>query len=324
MVYSLKNLISFYKVAYKIRKTEIQISEKYTENKMRCPVHLSIGQEGVSAAFSAVAKKSDYAVSTHRSHAHFIAKGGNLKKMLAEIYGKIDGTSAGKGGSMHLSDMSVNFMGSSPIVGNIIPIGAGIALASKVKNENKVTFVFFGEGAVEEGVFYETINFAAVKKLPVIFICENNFFSVYSSLKWRQPKNRKIYKMVENIGIKSIHGDGNNILDCYKKLNFAYLNVKKKKIPFFLEFKTYRWLEHCGPFDDNHLNYRSMKEFNYWKKKDPLKKLKLEIINRFPSIKKQLKIIEKNLDDEIYRAFIFAEENQYPKKISAYEKIYKK
>ncbi len=111
MVYSLKNLISFYKVAYKIRKTEIQISEKYTENKMRCPVHLSIGQEGVSAAFSAVAKKSDYAVSTHRSHAHFIAKGGNLKKMLAEIYGKIDGTSAGKGGSMHLSDLSVNFMG---------------------------------------------------------------------------------------------------------------------------------------------------------------------------------------------------------------------
>ena len=323
MVYPLKKLINFYKIAYKIRRVETRISENYSEGKMRCPVHLSVGQEGVAAAFSGIVKKKDFAVSTHRSHSHFIGKGGDLKAMIAEIYGKKDGTSSGKAGSMHLSDLRVNFMGSSPIVGNIIPIGAGLALSSLIKKENRITFVFFGDGAVEEGVFYETINFASVKKLPVIFICENNFFSVYSSLKWRQPKDRKIYKMVEKIGVKSLHGNGNDILESYEKIRFAYNQVKKNKTPYFLEFKTYRWLEHCGPFFDNHLNYRNLKEVKNWKKRDPLKILNKKILSQFPYASKILRNLEKKLDKEINKAFVYAQNSKFPAKKTAYEKVYK-
>ena len=162
---------------------------------MRCPTHLSVGQELVSAVFSLIAKKKDYAVSTHRGHAHYLAKGGSLKKMIAEIYGKETGTSRGKGGSMHLIDLNVNFMGTSAIVGNSIPVGVGLGLAIKLKNEKKISFVFLGDGAIEEGVFYESLNFAIVKQIPVIFICENNLYSVYSSLKVRQPLKRKIYQI---------------------------------------------------------------------------------------------------------------------------------
>ena len=133
---------------------------------MRCPTHLSIGQEAVSAAFSEVVNKKDFAVSSHRAHVHYLAKGGNLKKMIAEIYGKKTGCSKGKGGSMHLIDLDVNFMGSSAIVGNSIPIGTGLALSAKINNTNQKSFIFFGDGATEQGVFYESINFAAVKNLP--------------------------------------------------------------------------------------------------------------------------------------------------------------
>ena len=135
---------------------------------MRCPTHLSIGQEAVPSAFSEIAKKYDFAVSSHRGHAHYLAKGGSLKSMLAEIYGKATGCSGGKGGSMHLVDLSVNIIGTTPIVGGIIPIAVGSAFASFLKNNNEVTVVFLGRGATEEGVFFESLNFAALKKLPIL------------------------------------------------------------------------------------------------------------------------------------------------------------
>ena len=180
---------------YRIRSVETHIAENYSKGEMRCPTHLSIGQEAVSAALSQIMRKKDFAVSSHRAHAHYMAKGGSLKKMIAEIYGKVTGCSKGKGGSMHLIDIKSNFMGSTAIVGNTIPVGVGLALSSKIKKEDKFSFIFFGEGAVEEGVFYESINFAAIKKLPVIFICENNFYSVYSPLNVRQPKKETYIRL---------------------------------------------------------------------------------------------------------------------------------
>ena len=174
-----KLLLSFYKTMYRIRSVEEEISKRYSEGKMRCPTHLSIGQEAVPAAFSQIVSKKDYTVSSHRGHAHYLAKGGNLNSMIAEIYGKRSGCSNGKGGSMHLMDLSVNFMGTTAIVGNSIPIGVGLGLSAKTKKTKQISFIFFGDGAVEEGVFYESINFAATKKLPTIFVCENNLYSVY-------------------------------------------------------------------------------------------------------------------------------------------------
>ena len=176
----------------KIRLVEERIALEYPKNEIRCPTHLSIGQEGVPAALSIALNNADYAVSTHRGHAHYLSKGGNLNKMIAEIYGKKSGCSGGKGGSMHLIDKDVGFMGTSAIVGNSIPVGVGLGLALKLNKTKNVSCIFLGDGAIEEGSFYESLNFAVLKELPIIFICENNLYSVYSPLSVRQPKNRNI------------------------------------------------------------------------------------------------------------------------------------
>ena len=204
---------------------------------MRCPTHLSTGQEAVSAAFSLAVNKDDFAVSTHRGHAHYIGKGGNLNSMIAEIYGKVTGCSRGKGGSMHLIDLDVNFMGTSAIVGNSIPIGVGIALSIQIKKQkNRISCIFLGDGSVEEGVFYESLNFAAMKELPALFICENNLYSVYSGLDVRQPKKRNIAKLAESIGVDSLSCDGNDAIECYNVLDENIKKIKNGSGPKFIEF----------------------------------------------------------------------------------------
>ena len=316
-----KLLENLYKSAFRIREVELEISKRYDEQKMRCPTHLSVGQEAVSAAFSKIALKSDFAVSTHRCHAHYLAKGGSLKKMLAEIYGKKTGCSGGKGGSMHLIDLNCKFMGSSAIVGNSIPIGVGLALSAKIKKTKQISYVFLGDGAIEEGVFYEALNFSIIKKLPVIFICENNLYSVYSPLSVRQPKGRKISNMCRSIGIKSSLCNGNDALKVFKSLQKVTKYVRKNKKPFFIEFDTYRWLEHCGPNLDNNIGYRSQKEFLLWKKKDPLLILK----NKFTKSKiKRINLIEKKIKKEIKSAFLFAERSPFPPQKNAYKGLYAK
>ena len=202
----------------RIRCVEEKIAERYPEGKMRCPTHLSIGQEAVPVAVSCVLNKKDFAVSTHRGHAHYLAKGGSLKKMIDEIHGKESGCSKGKGGSMHLIDKDVSFMGTSAIVGNSIPLGVGLGLSAKLKSTNQISCIYLGDGAIEQGVFYESINFAILKKLRVLFICENNLYSVYSPLSVRQPKNRKISHMVNGMGINSLECDGNDVISCRKTL----------------------------------------------------------------------------------------------------------
>ena len=304
---------------YRIRSVEEEIAKRYHNGKMRCPTHLSIGQEAVPAAFSLLASKKDFAVSSHRGHAHYLGKGGNLKSMIAEIYGKETGCSKGKGGSMHLIDLSVNFMGTSAIVGNSIPIGVGLGLSAKIKNTKQISFIFLGDGAVEEGVFYESINFATVKKLPVIFICENNLYSVYSPLSVRQPKNRSISKMVNAIGPKALSCDGNDVLKVYNTIEKAISNTKKGKGPFFLEFFTYRWLEHCGPNYDNDIGYRTEDEFEKWKKKEPIHRLRKKIRKQ---LSPNLVSIENQIKKEIISAFSFAEKSQFPKNSEAYKGTY--
>ena len=304
---------------YRIRSVEEEISKRYSEKKMRCPTHLSVGQEAVPAAFSKIVLKSDFAVSSHRGHAHYLAKGGDLKSMIAEIYGKETGCSKGKGGSMHLNDLSVNFMGTSAIVGNSIPIGVGLGLSAKIKKTKQISFVFFGDSAVEEGVFFESINFATIKRLPVVFICENNFYSVYSPLSVRQPAKRSITKMVKSIGPKVLKCDGNDVIKIYKTLNKAVTETRKGNGPYFLEYFTYRWLEHCGPNFDNHIGYRTENEFKKWKKKDPIKRLLNKIDN---NSLKQTSNIRNQVRNEIIKAFRFAEKSKFPKPSEAYKDIY--
>ncbi len=179
----------------RIRAVEETIAARYSERKMRCPTHLSVGQESVAAAAGAVLRHTDLAVSGHRAHAHYLAKGGSLKAMIAEIYGKATGCSHGKGGSMHLVDESVGFMGSTAIVAGTVPVGVGLAYPMKIQHSGQIACIFLGDAVVETGVFFESVNFAVLRQLPVLFVCENNLYSVYSPMGVRQPAGRSIHKM---------------------------------------------------------------------------------------------------------------------------------
>lgn len=308
-----------YKSMLRIRMVEEEIASRYSEWKMRCPTHLSIGQEGVAAGIGMLLRDDDFVVSTHRSHAHYLGKGGDLKRMIAELYGKETGCSGGRGGSMHLIDESVGFKGSTAIVGNTMPIGVGLALSIQLNGGDQISCIYIGDGSTEEGVFYESVNFAAVRGLPVLFLCENNFYSVYSSLSVRQPKNRKIHKMVESLGIESHSGDGNNADDVCCLGKEAIDKIRQTGQPQFLEFSTYRWREHCGPNFDNDIGYRSVEEFEVWKKKDPL--LFLQNMLNIDEVKNNK--IKEVIKNEINDAFEFAESSAFPAKDTLYHNIYK-
>ncbi len=297
---------------YLIRDLEEAIAEHYNEGEMRCPTHLSIGQEGVPAALSVCLTHEDLAVSTHRSHAHYLAKGGCPKAMVAEIYGKANGCSGGRGGSMHLIDESVGFKGSTAIVGNTIPIGVGLALSQKIRQEKNISVVFIGDGAIEEGVFYEAANFAAVKKLPVLFVCENNFYSVYSGLESRQPKGRKIHEMVAGLGLKTYSGDGNDVVSSHQLLAQAVAEIKQGQGPVFVELSTYRWREHCGPHYDNQLGYRSEEEFLAWQKLEPIARFEQWLQDNDLMTQQAMIDIRQQVNETIKQAFIFAKTSPFP------------
>ena len=290
----------------RIRLVEESIANKYSEQKMRCPTHLSIGQEAIAVGVCANLTSQDQVLSTHRAHAHYLAKGGCLNSMMAEIYGKASGCSKGMGGSMHLIDTSVGFMGSTAIVGNTIPVAVGLALEKKLTRKKSIACVFFGDGATEEGAFYESVNFAIIHSLPILFICENNLYSVYSGLEVRQPVDRKIYKMVSALGISAQHGNGNDVEEVARKVKQAKTMIMKSGGPQFLEFDTYRWREHCGPNFDNNIGYREESEFLKWKKKDPLKNFYSENSQKY--IDRKIDTISREIDD----AHQFADDSKFP------------
>lgn len=290
----------------RIRLVEESIANKYSEQKMRCPTHLSIGQEAIAVGVCANLTSQDQVLSTHRAHAHYLAKGGCLNSMMAEIYGKASGCSKGMGGSMHLIDTSVGFMGSTAIVGNTIPVAVGLALEKKLTRKKSIACVFFGDGGTEEGAFYESVNFAIIHSLPILFICENNLYSVYSGLEVRQPVDRKIYKMVRAMGISAQHGNGNDVEEVTRKVKHAKTMILKSGGPQFLEFDTYRWREHCGPNFDNNIGYREESEFLKWKKKDPLKNFYSENSQKY--IDRKIDTISQEIDD----AHQFADDSKFP------------
>ena len=297
------NKKTIYKILYsycKIRETENRIAKEYKLQKIRCPIHLSIGQESISSAMSAIYAKNDYVISNHRCHAHYISKNASSYKMIAELYGLKDGCSKGNGGSMHLVDEEKNFIGSTAIVANSIPVGVGYAYGLFLKNIKSRVFIFFGEAATESGVLYESINFAIIKKLNITFICENNLYSVYSGLEDRQPKNRKIFKMISSMGVKSCKIFSNNPFTIYKKIN----NFIKNNSTSFIEIDTYRYIEHCGPNIDDDLNYRPKKEVNYWLSKDFYKLLFKNTLVKKNFNQNDLLNIKKKILTEIDEVFL--------------------
>lgn len=304
--------LSLYYHMLRVRMVEEKIAELYPEQEMRCPVHLCIGQEAIAAGVCANLLKKDYLLSGHRSHGHYLAKGGDLKQMLAEVYGKATGCSKGKGGSMHLVDLSAGILGTTPIVAGIIPIATGAAFGAKMKGESNIAAVFFGDAATEEGVFFESLNFAALKKLPILFVCENNFFSVYSPLSVRQPKERDNLSLVNSLGIKGDKGDGNNVIEVYELAKKAVTNIRKGKGPYYLEFETYRWREHCGPNFDNDLGYRTEKDFLKWKKRCPVGLFEKKMIKDGILNLSEIDDFKQDIQVEINDAVSFAKNSPYP------------
>jgi pyruvate dehydrogenase E1 component alpha subunit len=213
-------------------------------------------------------------------------------------------------------------MGTTAIVGNSIPIGVGLGLSCKLDGGNQVACIFLGDGAVEEGVFYEAVNFSAVKKLPVLFICENNLYSVYSPLHVRQPKGRNIFEMVEAIGVTSSSGNGNDALETYNLIDNSVSCIREGSGPQFIELSTYRWREHCGPNYDNDLEYRSEDEFLKWKDIDPIATLYSDLIDRGVINEQDQESAKRKIADEIKDAFKFAEDSPFPDASESYADEY--
>lgn len=309
-----KNIIKLYYEMLRIRITENQIAAKYKEQEMRCPVHLSIGQEAIAVGVCQNLKKKDQIVTAHRSHAHYLAKGGSLNKMIAELYGKKTGCAKGFGGSMHLIDINAGVTAAVPIVGSTIPIGTGIAWSNKLKANKNIVVIFFGDGATEEGVFFESLDFASLHNLPVLFICENNQYSVYTHISKRQSKFRKIFKIAKSLGVNSIKMNGNSVEKIYLKTHRIINSIRKSSRPFLIELDTFRQTEHCGPNRDDNLNYRSDKYLKFWSKKCPINLIEKNLKKKKLISLKQTNLIKNKIEKEVLSAFYFAKKSKFPEK----------
>lgn len=307
----------FYRSMYRIRRTEEEIAKIYSTDKIKSPIHLSIGQEAISVGVCEALRHDDIVFGTYRGHALYLAKGGDLKEMIAELYGKTGGCARGKAGSMHLIDTEAGVMGTSAIVGTTIPQAVGYAYALKFQGKNSVVVSFFGDGAVDEGVFHESMNFAALKGVPVIFICENNFYAIHSHYLNRQARDN-ICERVRAYGIPAERIKDNDVLRIYERVKATVQEIRSGDSgPWFFECMTYRWKEHVGPGDDWHLGYRSKREAEPWVENDQVKRVG-DLLD--PDVRQK---IEDEVEAEIREAFEFAEQSPFPEHGDLYTDVFK-
>jgi pyruvate dehydrogenase E1 component alpha subunit len=314
-----KNILKgMYITMLRIRKLEERVGDLVLEGKIKTPCHLYIGEEAVATGVCFALKKEDFIFGTHRSHGHYIAKGGDIKKLMAEIFCKKTGCSKGKGGSMHVVAPEIGLLGTPPIVAASIPIAVGTALSSVLRKNNRVSVSFFGDGATNEGVFYESLNFASLRKLPVVFVCENNFYSTHMPIV-KTLADTNIAKKAEGFNMPGIRIDGNDVILVYQTAKKAVENARRGKGPTLIECQTYRWRGHVGPCDDLDKGLRSRKELDFWMKKCPIKKL--ENILKISNLEKER--ISKKIEKEVEEAVAFAKKSPSPKKDDLAKDIFK-
>jgi TPP-dependent pyruvate/acetoin dehydrogenase alpha subunit len=310
--------VSWYREMQRIRLAEEAIVDLYPEQEIRCPTHICIGQEAVPVGISANLELDDYVFSAHRSHGHYLAKGGDMDAMFAELYGKETGCASGRGGSQHLIDLEVGFMGSAPILASTIPVAVGAAWSAVMRNENRVTVVYFGDGATEEGAFHEAMNFAGVKQLPIVFVCENNLYSVHSSLDVRQPGSRRIADLANAHGVASLSGDGNDINAVWDLGQQAIETARSGNGPTLIEFDTYRWKEHCGPLEDTDLGYRSVEELESWQARCPVTSMRAELVTEGEEVEG----LDAEITAEIAESVRFAKSSAFPDPATLFDNVY--
>jgi len=296
----------------RIRRIETRLAELYKEQEMRTPAHFSVGQEAVAVGICAALSLRDVVYSGHRCHAHYLAKGGNLLGLVAELYGREIGCARGRGGSVHLSDPSVGMIAASAILAQTIPVAVGSALAFQMDGAQRVAVAFFGDGAVDEGLFHESLNFAALKRLPVLFVCENNLYSTHAPLATRLPRGTEIYRRAAGYGIASSKIDGNDVYAVSRAARRAVDRCRRGQGPVFLECSTYRWLEHVGPLEDYDRGYRSREEVDAWKQKDPVMRSERVLRRGGLATADTLRTFEDQISDEIEKAVVAAKQAPWP------------
>lgn len=311
-------LLDMYTRMLRIRKFELKAAELFAAGKLGGFVHLYAGEEATAVGVCENLSDDDYVTSTHRGHGHVIAKGGEPKYMMAELYGKETGYCKGKGGSMHIADATKGILGANGIVGAGLPIATGAALSIKLRGSNQVSVCFFGDGASNQGTFHESMNMASVWKLPVVYICENNLYGEFTSQKDHQAITDVADRAIA-YGFPGITVDGNDVLAVYEATNEAIKRAKDGAGPTLIECKTYRLRGH---FEGDPQLYRSKEEVEEWAKKDPIPRFEKYLIENNIANEEELKAVQNNIDQEIEDAVKFAEASKEPEEKTAVEDVY--
>jgi len=306
----------FYRSLYRIRAVEERIAKVYPSDRIKSPIHLSIGQESISVGVceALASDGSDVVFGTYRGHALYLAKGGSLRGMIAELFGKVDGCARGKGGSMHLVAPEVNMMGTSAVVATTIPHAVGYAYALALQGSKAIATVFFGDGAAEEGVFAESLNFAALHRLPVLFVCENNEYAIHTHLGRRQAVT-DIARKAGAHGVPAERLDESDVERVFACAKSLVAEVRGGGGPRFMECRAYRWREHVGPGEDAHIGYRSEAELRDWQRRDPLLMIRQSLPDALCDA------IAAEVEREIDDAFAFAEASPLPDPTELYAHV---
>ncbi len=316
--------VRFFKELLRIRRVEEILADEYRTGSMRTPTHFSVGQEAVAVGVCDALERDDVVYSHHRSHAHYLAKGGSLLGLVAELLGREAGCSRGRGGSVHLTDRSVGFVGSSPILGHSAALAVGSALAFRMDGRNEISVAFFGEGACDEGTIWECFNYASIRSLPVLFVCENNLYATESPLSVRQANGAELCERVRSFQIRAEQIDGNDVNLVYQAAQSAVNTCRTGGGPVFLECMTYRWREHVGPLWDYevHRTYRSKYELDQWMEKCPVKLQRERLVAAGAASASDLDGWLTAIDSEVNDALLQAKKSPWPEASTLFDNIY--
>jgi pyruvate dehydrogenase E1 component alpha subunit len=307
-----EQMIALLRGMMRIRCLEETLADRYKEQEMQTPTHFSIGQEATAVGVCAALDQQDVVYSGHRCHAHYLAKGGPLLGLVGELYGKEIGCAKGRGGSVHLNDTRSGVIASSAILGQTIAVAVGSAWAFSLDRSRRIAVAFFGDGAVEEGIFHESLNFAAVRKVPVLFVCENNLYSTHSPLVVRQPAGIQIFERARSYGIPTRQVDGNDVTVVFQAAGQAVEWCRSGKGPNFLECLTYRWREHVGPLWDYDAGYRTKAEVEQWMARCPIKRLSDQLLAQGVCTQEELQRLTQGIQQEVDHAVAIARESPFP------------